>query len=98
MFYKQEHFRHSFVIVVVFSLVIVGCTKEEVISNSNEEIPTNTVESLAANGNSAAVHIAASEKLEILAAVAIPENLPNSNTRVATFYAVGVQKYKAILQ
>jgi hypothetical protein len=27
--------------------------------------------------------------------VDVPENLPYGNTRVATYYAVGVQKYKA---
>ncbi len=47
------------------------------------------------NGNSAAAHIIASEKLTIPAAVALPANLPGGNTRVATYYAEGVQKYKA---
>jgi len=47
------------------------------------------------NGNSPAAHIAASENLTIPAIVSVPENLPDGNTRVATFYAVGVQKYKA---
>lgn len=45
--------------------------------------------------NSAADHIAASENLIIPAAVSVPENLPNGNIRVATYYAAGVQKYKA---
>ena len=39
--------------------------------------------------------IQASEDLVIPAAVALPANLPAGNMRVATYYAVGVQKYKA---
>jgi hypothetical protein len=47
------------------------------------------------NYNSPAFHIAESEKLIIPAAIEVPANLPNGNTRVATYYAEGVQKYKA---
>jgi hypothetical protein len=39
--------------------------------------------------------IAASEKLDIPAEVELPANQPYGNTRVATYYAEGVQKYKA---
>ena len=39
--------------------------------------------------------IQASEDLVIPDAVALPANLPGGNVRVATYYAVGVQKYKA---
>jgi len=45
--------------------------------------------------NSPAHHISESEKLVIPAAIELPSNLPGGNTRVATFYAEGVQKYKA---
>lgn len=45
--------------------------------------------------NSPAHHIYESESLVIPAAIELPANLPNGNTRVATFYAEGVQKYKA---
>ena len=45
--------------------------------------------------SSAAYHISESEKLMIPAAIEIPANAPNGNSRVATFYAVGVQKYKS---
>jgi hypothetical protein len=45
--------------------------------------------------NSPAYHIAESEKLVIPAEVDLPANLPAGNTRVATYYAEGVQKYKA---
>ena len=39
-----------------------------------------------------------SEKLFIPSAIEIPANLPGGNSRVATFYAEGVQKYKAQLK
>src|SRR5690348_18304647 len=45
--------------------------------------------------NSPAGHIAASESLIIPAAVTVPVNSPNGNTRVVTYYAKGVQIYKA---
>ena len=48
------------------------------------------------NGNAAAAHIKASEKLAIPATVDLPANLPRGNMRVATYYAEGVQKYKAV--
>ena len=40
-------------------------------------------------------HIRNSETLAIPAAIALPANLPGGNTRAATFYAIGVQKYRA---
>jgi len=46
-------------------------------------------------GNSAAAHIAASEKLVLPSSVSLPANLPSGNKRVATYFAEGVQKYKA---
>ena len=42
-----------------------------------------------------AVHLTASEKLSIPASVELPANLPEGNIRVATYYAIGVQQYKA---
>jgi hypothetical protein len=45
--------------------------------------------------NSPAHHISESEKLVIPAAVDLPANLPGGNSRVATYFAEGVQKYKA---
>ncbi|MBL7740026.1 MAG: DUF3455 domain-containing protein [Chitinophagaceae bacterium] len=47
------------------------------------------------NMDSPAHYIAESEKLIIPAAIEIPANLPGGNARVATYYAAGVQKYKA---
>ncbi len=45
--------------------------------------------------NSPAFHIAESEKLVIPDAIKLPDNMPNGNSRVAAFFADGVQKYKA---
>jgi hypothetical protein len=44
---------------------------------------------------SPAYRIAESEKLVIPAEVDLPVNVPAGNTRLATYYAEGVQKYKA---
>lgn len=80
-------------------LLITACKKETTVPGSDSAIAMESNSSAdnspEAGGNSAAAHIAASENLVMPAAVAIPENLPNGNTRVATYYAVGVQKYKA---
>lgn len=45
--------------------------------------------------HSSAYYIAESEKLVIPASIALPEGPHSNNKRVATFFAVGVQKYKA---
>jgi hypothetical protein len=85
-------------LTIMFSAILVACKKDAINvkpSGELQAISSDGNSSLEANGNSPAAHIAASEVLEIPAAVAVPENLPNGNTRVATFYAVGVQKYKA---
>lgn len=42
-----------------------------------------------------AYQIKASEKISIPAEIELPINSPYGNSRVATFYATGVQKYKA---
>jgi Protein of unknown function (DUF3455) len=44
---------------------------------------------------SPAYHIIQSERVIIPPTIELPQNLPNGNSRVATFYAIGVQKYKA---
>jgi hypothetical protein len=93
---KKHFFKEFLIIAFIFSTVLIACKKEAVAPNSAEEIAVNASNSsLAANGNSPAAHIKASEKLIIPDIVSVPGNLPNGNTRVATFYAVGVQKYKA---
>ena len=47
------------------------------------------------NTDTPAHHISESEKLTIPAAIDLPANLPGGNIRVATYFAEGVQKYKA---
>jgi hypothetical protein len=97
MRHQSKPFISLFFIAVVFTIVLVACKREALLHNSNE-LPGSSPasnESLEANGNSAAAHIAASENLAIPAPVSVPDNLPDGNTRVATYYAVGVQKYKA---
>lgn len=81
----------------MLSTAFVACKRDSVpgrFTESQTSVADNS-QSLEANGNAPAAHIAASENLAIPATVAVPENLPNGNTRVATYYAVGVQKYKA---
>ena len=96
MNYKQNPVNKSITIAFAFLTAMIGCTKNEFNSPVTEEIPALVSNSsLAANGNSAAAQIAASENLVIPTSVAVPENLPNGNSRVATYFAVGVQKYKA---
>lgn len=53
--------------------------------------------------NTAGIHspaskIAATEKLLLPAEIEVPGNLPGATSRVATYYAEGVQKYKAQLK
>jgi len=83
-------------IAAVLSVTFIAC-KRETILTTNETVHSvsSADNALEASGNSASAHIAASENLIIPAAVAVPTNLPGGNTRVATYYAVGVQKYKA---
>ena len=98
MFSQVKHCCKSWVITAMLSATFIACKKNAITSDLPEAIEANAASvssSLEANGNSAAAHIVASESLEIPPAVAVPENLPNGNTRVATYYAVGVQKYKA---
>jgi hypothetical protein len=93
---KPNQLKKLLMIVFLFATAFIGCNKDRVLKNSNDELQTASVSSsLEANGNSPAAHIIASENLTIPALVSVPENLPNGNTRVATYYAVGVQKYKA---
>ncbi len=47
------------------------------------------------NNTSPAYQIKASEKLSIPAEIELPINSPFGNSRIATYYATGVQKYKA---
>jgi len=98
MYNKLSLFKKSLIIAVLFSTTFIACKKDATIENSNAKPQTasaNANPSLEVNGNSPAAHISASENLVIPASVSIPGNLPNGNSRVATYYAIGVQKYKA---
>lgn len=94
--------RNLLLFTAFLSIIFFSCKREDAMQNhtttpaTNEQV-NSSINSTPGNenGNSAAAHIAASESLVIPAAVAVPENLPNGNTRVATYYAIGVQKYKA---
>ena len=97
MYQQQNHFK-LFLMTAVLPTVFIACKREAIPLNTVEEMKSSslvTSSAREANGNSAAANIAVSENLEIPATVAVPENLPNGNTRVATYYAVGVQKYRA---
>jgi hypothetical protein len=65
---------------LLFSVLVIACTPEK-----NEIVDTS----------SPAFHIAESEKLVIPDAIKLPDNSPGGNSRVFTFFADGVQKYKA---
>ena len=75
---------NSTIFVCAFFTILTAST---MVSSCNKEDKPDT--------SSPAFHIAEAEKLEVPDAVALPANLPNGNTRVATFFANGVQKYKA---
>ena len=102
MDHQLNRYSKFFLIAVLSSAAFIACKREEINNNSqaNHAASENNISldkdiAAGANNNSPAAHIAASEKLEIPAAIDLPANLPNGNTRVATFYAEGVQKYKA---
>src|SRR5215217_2625544 len=84
---------------VCTATAFAACKREAMIgdlnANSRTEINGTSTTMIAENGNAPAAQIAASEKLTIPAAIEVPANLPEGNTRVATFYAEGVQKYQA---
>ena len=96
MDHKSNQLKKPLMIGFLFATAFIGCNKDVVLKNSNDQLQAVSAgSSLEANGNSPAAHIIASENLTIPAIVSVPENLLNGNTRVATYYAVGVQKYKA---
>jgi len=94
-----KHTSKFLLIAAAISYTFMACKRDEVLNSGDDTLITedNSLAggSLEAGGNSAAAHIAASENLVIPAAIDLPANLPAGNTRIATYYAVGVQKYKA---
>jgi Protein of unknown function (DUF3455) len=96
--FKQPNRLAKFILLFVFSSsMLIACKRDEInlltVSEDSNSLTTSAATS--EKGNSPAAQIAASEKLDIPAEIELPANLPNGNTRVATFYAEGVQKYKA---
>src|SRR5215471_4618620 len=77
----KNYFRVAMMVPVVLSAILLSCSHDKV----NNMIDTS----------SPAYHITQSESATIPAEIALPDNAPAGNSRVATFYAVGVQKYKA---
>ena len=71
----------SFVAVTLMVSLLSSCKKDK--------------EEVLVDPNSPAFHLAESEKLIIPDAIKLPDNLPAGNSRVVTFFADGVQKYKA---
>jgi hypothetical protein len=71
----------SFVAVTSMLSLLSSCKKDK--------------EEVVVDPNSPAFHLAESEKLILPDAIKLPDNLPGGNTRVVTFFADGVQKYKA---
>jgi hypothetical protein len=86
-----SNFHRKLLMGFFLSATLLACKRDRVPEYALETV-ANAVN---ANGNAAAAHIAASEKLVIPAAIELPANLPGGNLRVATYYAEGVQKYVA---
>ncbi len=77
---KKNSFSKMMMMAALATMLATACKKEK------DAVP---------DVNSPAYKIAESEKLVIPAEVDLPANLPNGNSRVATYYAEGVQKYRA---
>jgi hypothetical protein len=96
MYQQPNYYRKLLLFLVFASAVLIACKRDGLIHNAGQDGTSLTAKApTAENGNSPAAIIAASEKLTIPAAIELPLNLPYGNKRVATFYAEGVQKYKA---
>jgi|SRR5215218_4515822 len=97
---QPNHYSRLFLTSALLSTIFIACEREEINSPATSNTPgEHNIRSASIGGsdnaNSPAAHIAASEKLTIPNAIDLPANLPAGNTRVATYYAEGVQKYKA---
>jgi len=79
----HRSFTYVLFTTLISSTIVVSCTRRDETTTTKADV------------NSPAYQIAQSEKISIPDAVELPSNLPNGNTRVATFSADGVQKYKA---
>jgi hypothetical protein len=93
---KKNRFSKFLLMPALLSAAFIACKRDGINDNPVFASENNSA-AISENGNTSAAHIAASENLVIPASIDLPANLPNGNTRVATFYAIGVQKYKAQL-
>jgi hypothetical protein len=91
----QNLFRKFILMPALLSVTFIACKRDDLATMATAENNSSLAARTGENNNSPAAHIVASEKLVIPSAIDLPANLPNGNTRVATFYAEGVQKYKA---
>ena len=93
---KLDFFKTTFLISVLTMSVPVPCNKETdvIIEPGTLDFPFSS--GLPVDVMPPAFHIQESEKLVIPASIDLPANLPNGNKRVATYYAEGVQQYKAV--
>jgi hypothetical protein len=95
--YKQTNPYAQYLGTVLLSLSILACQREQVDTNpgADQKVLSQVAISGSENTKSPSAHIEASEKLQMPASIELPANLPAGNSRVATFFAEGVQKYKA---
>lgn len=77
---KKKNFKMFSLLPVTVLVIIMSCSKEKLAVDYSKS-PAQKIEE--------------SEKLIIPAEVDLPVNYPAGNTRLATYYAEGVQKYKA---
>jgi hypothetical protein len=78
--------KHFLIIIIGLAItvplfVLISCSKDHDITHDDIKLPS--------------AQIIASEKLAIPDAVTIPANTPGGTIRVVTYYAEGVQRYKA---
>jgi len=94
---KRNIFLKSILVYAVSSTLIVGCRRqlEGDIPSFDYESGTSEKPGSPEGMQPAAYHIVQSERLVIPETIQVPANLPGGNTRVATFFAEGVQKYRA---
>ena len=95
MIFKIKTVQIFIAAAMLLSFSMIACQREKLspACADCEKASELAKSNFSVNGNAPAAFIAASEKLEIPASVQLPENLPAGNSRVATYFAEGVQKY-----
>ena len=82
-------------LLTTVSVVTVGCRRQLEMDTNPADLQNATDRNFPDGILPPAYHIAQSEKLVIPEAIELPANLPAGNARVETYFAEGVQKYKA---